>query len=121
MALKDYFPTLSPRQLFRYITSLEQQGLSILSYRTKTTGPYVLNIDPNDLELPPSTVRASNHTSKIRSASPPQSEALATCLAPEWATWIEVLMNAVLCLNNAHYPAKDNGAHYFLALAEETS
>lgn len=52
MAIETYFPGIDPRQIARYVDKLEGAQIFIIDYRTKTCGPFRLNVAPHEIQLP---------------------------------------------------------------------
>jgi hypothetical protein len=98
------FPSLTPRQIARYIDAIEaHEGLhGVVTYRTKTRGPFYLNVASAALEFEHTGVQipAPVATSSVQ----PQADLgrLAQCLLPAWVDWVHGLLLATLSLSRLH-------------------
>jgi len=105
-AVHQALPGIAPRQLARFVDSLEAEGLPLLHYETKTRGPYRLAVAPDTLRIgtvpPPS--RPSTATPLPSPAVP---GALETCCREAWITWLLALIRATLALNDGHLADPD--------------
>lgn len=118
--IKQSFPSISGKQLARYIETLEERGLTLLNYQTKTRGPYQLRVAHQALQLPPSETSVSTeiqHTEK-RVPSFLQQLRIDDFLNPAWIEWIDNLMQANLCLQSAKFSYEDGGNFKFLQQAD---
>lgn len=118
--IKQSFPTISGKQLARYVETLENRGLTLLDYQTKTRGPYQLKVAHRSLQFP-----------TMSPLVPVQTESLALTylekldindfLNPSWVKWIDNLMQANLCLHNAKFSYELGGNFEFLKQAENAT
>lgn len=121
--IKQSFPSISGKQLARYIETLEERGLALLNYQTKTRGPYQLKVAHQTLQLP--------HLETIAGAESAHTKSLETSflkalnlndfLNPAWIEWINNLLQSNLCLQSAKFSYEDDGNFRFLQQAENAA
>lgn len=118
--IKQSFPSISGKQLARYIETLEERGLALLNYQTKTRGPYQLKVAHQTLQLPPIEATAPVESPKTETSVPSFLEKLTIddFLNPAWIEWISNLMQANLCLQSAQFSYEEGGNFRFLQQAE---
>lgn len=115
-SLQTRLPGAGPRQLARFVDSLEEAGLELVSFETKTRGRYRLAVPPEELsmdgEMEPSLANAHLPSRPT--------EPLDVFLEPTWVAWVVALLHATLAVHEGSLIG-DEGAMGHLATAETST
>ncbi|WP_395007893.1 hypothetical protein [Undibacterium sp.] len=98
------FTGLTPRQIARYIDAIEAHDglLGVVTYRTKTRGPFHLNAESTALQFKKPAIQTPMTVASSRVQHQVESATLSQCLSPAWVDWVRGLLLATLGLNRLH-------------------
>lgn len=106
--IRKIFPGIAPRQLARFVAALDQAGLPLIHYETKTRGRYRLAVPADSLSVVPRLTDQPAAGPQPGVASPREAS-LATYLAKEWVDWSLALVRANQAVNDGHLAGPGGG------------
>ncbi|MFZ4535302.1 hypothetical protein [Propionivibrio sp.] len=120
--IESRMPGVDPRQLARFVDMLEEAGLPLVRYETKTRGGFKLAVDPESIAFfgnydpppppPPGTTPLAPVLFKSIAALP-----LTAYQVDAWVVWVVALLHSTLELHSGHLYCK-GGALGHLDVAE---
>ena len=103
-------PGTGPRQLARYLDSLEDAGLALVSYETKTRGPFRLAVAPETISFAGTPLPDVQPRTAL--PAPASVEALDVFLAPAWVAWVLALLHATLATHEGALSGEEGALSY---------